>query len=520
MIESPAPPSAGILSKSLDRLGRNALSICLLAVGILYLMGLVPVIAAQLFQVGELGFGDAWVLLGVRGYETTGVIYPAPDRPSPIPGVVGYGPFLYWLFALAHRWFDFGNPFVGPRIMILVAFLACALFTTSIARKLMPGLRGALWTALFSTTFACMQPWILQLRGDLFSVALNLLSVRLLMADSTIAIGLAGAAAGLATQFKFVYVAALGAGTLWLLATRRWKHAGVFVMTGLFTSVGLYLAVWLREPAMPAHVFLLRSALKTLKGLPGQFNILFREPGLLLGLVGAYLVLKRPAGRWRLLLLYAGLSLALSALADLQVGANINYFFEVLFALAPFAAWTILQLAEVQPAVVQLAMAALIFSTWALPTAATSLERIRSNGAPVQEINERLQKLGRVVAGKRVLSTIPNVIFLTGEPVVDEPFLLGHLYQAGKLNVGPLVRGVQAGDFDLLAVDAKRAEYRGIRLLPEPIRDVMGARYRPFCVYNGGLFFTRSTDGNGAIEQDLVRIGCRKCDEGAACANW
>jgi len=93
---------------------------------------------SHLFDVGEVEFGDAWILHAVSEFQRTGVIYPAARPDGPIPGNVGYGPLLYVVFSIPGRWFPTENPFVGPRLIEILAFLVCVAATISIAQALIP----------------------------------------------------------------------------------------------------------------------------------------------------------------------------------------------------------------------------------------------------------------------------------------------------------------------------------------------------------------------------------------------
>lgn len=151
---------------------------------------------------------------------------------------------------------------------------------------------------------------------------------------------LAGLSARLATQFKFTFVAALVAGTMWLMARRQWKDLALFVAAGFLASAGLYLIFWLREPPddcasdVVAYRFrrscwmsryCVQSPWRTGGSAghrrdPGSCLICFASAGALLG------------G-------FALISFVIAGLTDLHPGGNINYFFEGLFALVPIAAY-------------------------------------------------------------------------------------------------------------------------------------------------------------------------------------
>jgi hypothetical protein len=474
---------------------------------------------AHLFDVGEVGFGDAWILHAVSEFQRTGVIYPAAQLDGPIPGNVGYGPLLYVVFSIPVRWFPTENPFVGPRLIEILAFIVCVAATTSIARVLIPNRWGWRWAALLALSFASVGPWILQIRGDFLAAACGLIAMRLLFSGTPGAILVAGAVAGLATQFKFVYLAATVAGFIWLAAQRRWMDVVRFTAASLTTSAGIYALFLLREPALPAHIFVLRHPVRDYFGQALILLRVFREPTFLLGAGAALAIAVRPWKRWRLLLIYVVISFLIAAAAGVQAGGDINYFFETFFAVTPFAVMAVLYLRRLQPATAALALAALLATHSVVPAASAAYQSVARARADKNR-NRELDDLRSVLQGYRLLSTVPTVTFLSGETVVDEPFLLSYLELLGKLDTRPLAERVRQQEFDLVATEHEASWYRGIPHVSPTLRRDIAQAYEPYCVYRSTLFFLRRNSPSSELAQHLGSIGCARCTAGANCSAW
>ena len=73
-------------------------------------------------MLGEAGYGDSYILYDVVQFRRTGLIHREPSV-LPYPPAQ-YSPLLYIVLALPGRIFDTANPFLGPRVVILLAFVA------------------------------------------------------------------------------------------------------------------------------------------------------------------------------------------------------------------------------------------------------------------------------------------------------------------------------------------------------------------------------------------------------------
>jgi hypothetical protein len=195
---------------------------------------------------GDAGYPDSYILYDIQHFQRTGVIYRDLSQPPSQPSQ--YSPMLYMLLALPGSLLPIENPFVGPRVIVFAAYLLCVVVTASIAHAIIPLRSTWLWSILLGSSITCMTFWILQLRSDFLGILFELLSIRLLLRRSRWDILTAGICAGLALQFKITMIAALAAGSLWLLLKRNWHLLLLFVLAGVATFGGLYFLFSLREP--------------------------------------------------------------------------------------------------------------------------------------------------------------------------------------------------------------------------------------------------------------------------------
>ncbi len=416
------------------------------------------------------------------------------------------------------------NPFVGPRVAALTSFALCLVVIVSIARTLLPRLWG--WAALLTCSIASMWPWILQLRGDFPGIFLNLLAIRLLLSRSRTALLSAGVCAGLATHFKLIQVAALASGTLWLVAQRRWKDSATFVGLGILVSLGLYLILHVQEPRMLSQMFALSPGIVDVKGclkLMREAGSELVVPLAILGLSSA--VFRGP--RWTLLAAFTVTSFALAALFDLQVGGNVNYFYEGLFGTVPLAVLGIIRLMALsrRHAVAGVAAAALLVGYFCIPRTLQAYElaqrRFDSTANTVASGNRILTTLEQTLHGRRIFSTIPRIALFDPAPALTEPYLLTYQERLGKFDPRPILDRVRAGEFDVVITLPWPGQWRGLLHISPSLRAAIVESYRPYCRFGGSLIhLPRAQQERGVLANDLVAIGCASVAGNSAGASW
>jgi hypothetical protein len=467
-------------------------------------------VAADLPMLGEAGYGDSYILYDVEQYRRTGVIY--RDLSAPPYPPAQYSPLLYVALAVPGRMIETANPFLGPRVVILLAFAACVLAAGSIARALVPARGARALGMLLASAIGTMPAWALQLRADFLGAAFGLLAVRLLLSDGRWAALLAGAAAGMAFQFKITFVAALAAGGLWLLASRRWRDLLNFTVAGALFAVGPYLYFQLREPQTMARVLSLGSIIRDYGGLARLALTSAREPVCLLALAALPVLVRRRGSGWRLVLLYATVSLGVALVTNAHAGGNANYFFEGLFALTPMATVGTLRLAGGGRTTSGLLIALLLVSYHVAPNLVAARDMASDKLNPAGRAAERrpIEMLGAALPGHRVLSTVPRIAILTDEPVVIDPYYMTYMQQLGKYDTGPLLDRVRRQEFDAVVTTREPTTYRGVRTAPPDLWSAIAHAYQPFCAPSPILVvhLPRGGSHGATVGARLKELGC------------
>jgi hypothetical protein len=465
---------------------------------------------AHLWLLDEAGYGDSYVLYDALQFQKTGTIYRDLSQPPYL--AAQYSPLVYILYSLPGRLITSANPFFGPRLLPLAAFVGCAVVVVSISRALLRFRNGWLWSAPLVCTIGSMWPWILQLRGDFFGIFFSLFAVRLLMNWSSWSVAFAGLSAGLAVQFKITFVTALIAGTLWLAVQSRWKDVVGFAALGTFVAICPYLLYWWREPRMLPQMLALSPGLVDVWSELKLIYQVLNEPVLLLSFLGMRPVRLGGRPRWALLMLFAFLSLTLATVIDLNAGGSVNYFFEALFALVPPAVLGLLRITTIagQRPTVGTFVAALLCVHVLVPRAQELREALINPARTLASRNAAFTSLEQALTGYRILSTVPRLALLDPAPPLTEPYLLSYLQRLGKVDPAPLLERVRQTEFDVAITPATATEWRGIPIVPPDLRVALHDAYAPHCVFQRRLMYLprRPRPTTAALVKKLAAISC------------
>jgi hypothetical protein len=460
--------------------------------------------ARGIFDPGEIGYGDLYVFHSIRQFQQTGVIY--QDLSRELPSV--YGPLLYSVLATPGRFLTGDNPLLGPRLIVIAAFLLSVGVAVSITRRLIPHRKVWLWSVPLALSFTSISDWVLQIRGDFLAILFSLIAVRLLLSRRALRVALlAGACAGFATQFKFTYVAALAAGLLWLAASRRWKAFLVFALGGGLTCIGIYVFFVLREPRLLDHMFALRKPIVDFVGLGSIIHGIVAEPVALLGLATLPFLPWRLRGRWTLVVSFIVISFCIAAITDLQVGGSVNYFFEALFGLVPLAAFAILKLRRPNYAVAGLFLSGLLVINLSMPLGLKAFQTARTLPAMAAEHHRKARVWRAAFQNQKVLSFVPSVTFFAPEVIMSDPFLASYLERLGRVDLHPLAGRIRAQAFDLIVTPTESLGYRGIVYVSPTLRPAIREAYEPFCQMRGVVIHVRRNSA-GPLTKRLVELGC------------
>jgi hypothetical protein len=462
-----------------------------------------------LFQLEEVGYGDSYILYDAHHFQQTGVVYRDLSQPPYLPAQ--YGPLVYVMYSIP-RWNAFGNPYFGPRLLAMGAFLLCVAMSVSIARTLNPARYVWLWSLLLAVSIQLMIGWIQQLRGDFAAVFFGLAAVRLLLAKPRYAVLLAGLSAGFATQFKFVYVTSLLAGSLWLLFQKRFREFGLFAAAGTLSSIGLYFLLWLREPRMIAQMLALSPGIPDFWGWVRILLMTVQTPIVLLALPALPFLLSRKSPRWMLLALFATISFAIASVTLIQAGGAPNYYFEWLFALVPLATFGTLQLLSWSRTNTGLAIfiAGVALTQFLVRATGTQVFHSPISPGALRAQNDSFRRLRAVLRDEKVFSVVPSIALLDPHPVLMDGYLASYLKRLGKFDMQPLLERLGAGEFDVVITPNGDPVYRGIRLIDPVLRAAMNAKYQPHCtILNDTLYLRRDPKPSQTLVDSLRDIGCQ-----------
>jgi len=499
------------LSRSFDSLLRTIIvpRVVLTAMGAAGVIGLLAWARylAGLPLLDEAGYGDSYILYDVLHLQTSGHIYRDLSGPPYLPAQ--YSPLLYIVFAGANQLFDLSNAFIGPRLLVITAFGACVAVSLSIVKCQVPAHRARAWAIAVIASNSIMWTWLLQLRAEFLGITFSLLAMRLLMSDRRWAIGAAGLCAGMALQFKITFVAAAATGTLWLIWRQQWGSLWRFVTVATVSSVGLYLLYWTREPRMIAQIFALAPGVPDLSGAADLLLIALLQPVTAFALIGIPSIVTRDNPRWWLLSGFAVVSFGIAAITSVQAGAAMNYYFEPLFALVPFAVVGVRQLAKRVNAV-QLVLCVVVFFFFV-----PSVQALRNEFVPDRSVrarNEDFRALEGVLRQYRIFSTVPRIALIDQAPQLLEPFLLSYLLRMRPVDQTPILRPIEEQQFDGVITAARVGGSRGIPGMSPRLHAAIADAYVPYCTRRDLLLHMPRHEPPMAtrLARDMAAIGCQR----------
>jgi hypothetical protein len=485
-----------------------------LSVAVLVLLMAVQVVLSgirQLPRLDEVGYGDSYVAYDVKHFLETGVIYRPPTEAPYNP--VLYSPLLYTTLALPERWSLKLNPFFGPRIVVLSFFCFCVVLCGSLARKLGRHRAVMLWACALAMSIQIFDGWLCQLRSDFLAAAFSLLAIRLLMNRSRWTIAAAGIAAGVAFLFKLTFVAAIIAGLVWLIWNKRVRHALEFAIAAGFAGLSGYGFFYLREPQMLRSMLSVRSPVIDNKGAAEFLVLVIGQPVLILAVSMSLYMGWRFGRNWRLLFLFAGVSASVAMVTSRQAGANVNYYFEALLALAPAASVAILELRRTRiiGGMPRFFLAGVVAVVLIIPNVERTLIALhRLDSAALRERNAKLAALTDVLHNMTAFSAVPRFsLMCQAPPPITEPFLLRYLEMKHRVDLEPLRARVEAKDFELAITYVQTPSFRGVENLSPSLADSIQTAYVPFCKVDDVLIRIRKgiATPNAALKR-LVNAGC------------
>jgi len=253
-----------------------------------------------------------------------------------------------------------------------------------------------------------------------------------------------------------------------------------------------------------------------IRDILGDLRLLLRaasEPVALLALAALPAVLMRRRPRWMLLLLFALTSLVFSALADVQAGGNINYFFEALMVMTPLAVWGAMRLCTWSPWNAGRALFLTGLFLVYLLLLGRDIEKSHSSISPRAVIseNDRFRKVEGLLRGLHIFSTVPRMALFDREPALMEPFLMSYLERVGRFDPEPILERVRAGEFDVVITEGAGfpALWRGVPTMPPDLARSISSSYEPYCAVLGVVLqVPHNRPVDSILRPDWREVGC------------
>ncbi len=384
-------------------------------------------------------------------------LYADPRQPPYL--LAGFPPLWYAGLAVAHRVgvSELDALTLFGRLLNLAALLASAGLGYLWGRWLGFPRRLALLTPTLYLSFPILIPWAVAARPDFPTLFFSLLaacvaSFRL----GTAGVVLAGVSAAVAFLVKQSSVAVPTAIVLWLLSSRRWRHAVLFVVTWWLlvgaTLVGFEVS---DHGAMSLNLSGHHFGTLSLAHVHDTVVRLWKPSGsgfaLALLALGAFgFCYAWGESRSRLLGIYFATALGFALLGSAVSAGNVNYYFEPAFLLALLTPVGLDQLrrqwARESPMAGFVAITMLVLL---LPS--LDVQRWKMFG----ETPPDLQRVVPLVKEKRLLTDIPYLGARSALPELLDPVSQANLEREGGWSADALVERILEKDYDLVILHLK-----------------------------------------------------------------
>ena len=474
------------------------------SVALVLLIGAFAVVTATLLSVGTLddvGYPDGATLLIVREFVRSGHMYLGVHSPPYL--VTLYGPLTYVLLSIPYRVAEAvgASPVVAIRLTLVGGVLMCVALVYAISRRVNGPSSVAWLCVLFALSTPALAGWTTQVRPDFFGLGFALLSLYLFLGSNGLGSNehrlpvAAVICAGLALLFKQTFVAAPAAILLYLLYRRRWREAAFWSLGVAAVAIGGYLLALWREPLMLEHLAALQKPVFEFRGVPLILLGALLVPTLPFAALGGVLAQRQAGDAGRLVLGYCLLAWLVALGTIVQVGGNINYFWEPLFVSALLAGpgvgviqrWQGRKLALAGGLGIVLLFGLVLRQDFGIIDGTYSQWMYRST----RQAN--WDSLVSIVSGKRLLSTVPAVTMLSVSPEMPDPYLSTVLERRGRWSSAPVVADLEAGRYDLIIEIAQYQAifegttvwYRGIEIWSDAMREALLRAYEPVCAFDG-----------------------------------
>ena len=466
----------------------------------------------------DVGYPDSANLLRVGDLVRSGRMYPDFQRPPYQLSV--YAPLTYVLHAIPYA---LGERIglshqVAVRLGVLAAFVLCLILLFRIGRVTSTSHVGGWLAVLFGASIFPLGDWTTQIRSEFWALAFSLAAV-LIVIRSTSRQSLIAAAilAGMAPLVKQTFIVASAAVFIWLLMSRSFKNAAIWVATVFVTLLVGFGIAWWREPSMLEHLSALTDSVVEYREAARFLMWAVSQPMIPFTAFGVGLALSTRRKDLLLVSAFCTLSWVIAAATILHAGGNINYFWEPLLSSSILAACALREI-DGRSGLPKTASAliALVFLWACASLIANDLRYLRDSFQKVASYEERRQQwisFTSVIAGHPILSIEPSLTVLSDAPQVPDPYLNTILERSGRWSYAPIIAQLDASQFELVVVNsgypARELSYRGVPLWNASVYRALNATYNRGCVFEDFEIWLPSRS-SGALLARLSEAGCTK----------
>jgi hypothetical protein len=322
--------------------------------------------------------------------------------------------------------------------------------------------------------------------------------------------------AGFAVLVKQTYLAVPLAIICWYIYNRRYKDVALWTACFAVTvGAGYGILLW-REPLMLQHIGAMRKPILDYHGALEIVLDAVSQPVAPFAALGGIVAFRNRTPDRLLLLIYWVVAWLMAILTIIQAGGNINYFWEPLMASAILAGpvlWELHREVKQAPLFVTAIIYVLLLRSF-LPTVRNNLNIFGRNYQYVRNYHvwrAKWESFLRVVSGRRLLSTFPDVAIHSKTPEILDPFFIASLEIRGMWNSGPIIAQIDAAEYDLIIIQKGQAEkedfYRAIPKWSHRIWSAVKRRYTPVCMFEE-MEIWLPWKGSNELFRDLLAIGC------------
>jgi hypothetical protein len=372
--------------------------------------------------------------------------------------LTGFPPLWYAIVTLAAEagFSSMDRLTLFGRLLSFASLLAIAGFSIRWNQQRGLNIRTALVTPLIFLSLPILGDWCATARQDLPAILLSFLAVLLVVQRPTSArIFLAAFVAGLSFLMKHSSVAAPAAIGLWLLGSRRWKHAIAFCAVWFALVGGTFWAFarsntelirWNMTGVNYGGISLARAH-QVLSILTESKDSGFTVVAFALAAFGLLCRWRDANGRTRLWAIYFLTSLGFAFLGSGFANGYVNYYLEPGLVWAIFAADAIEALRDAWPERTPIVTFVLVLLVVVL-LPAYDMPRWRIFSEKPNDLRPFLA----LVEGKRVLTDCPYLAARSGTQELIDPVSMMYAEKAGRWSSSPIVQALRSKRFDFVLV--------------------------------------------------------------------